>query len=89
VLPSFPKLDVFSLGILFHQYLTGAFPGYDQSEYSYLHEAVLDGHPAEISDEIRDAVDYIVDPSLEKGSTGQSSSIIKVGLDYSIEIIRK
>ena len=44
---------------------------------------------AEISDEIRDAVDYIVDPYLEKGSTGQSSSIIKVGLDYSIEIIRK
>ena len=44
---------------------------------------------AEISDEIRDAVDHIVDPSLEKGSTGQSSSIIKVGLDYSIEIIRK
>jgi hypothetical protein len=34
-------------------------------------------------------VDYIVEPSLERGSTGQSSSIIKVGLDYSIEIIRK
>ena len=50
--PLTSKLDVFSLGILFHQYLTGAFPGYDQSEYSYLHEAVLDGHPAEISDEI-------------------------------------
>ncbi len=44
---------------------------------------------AEISEEIRNAVDYIVDPSLEKCSTGQSSSIIKVGLDYSIEIIRK
>lgn len=44
---------------------------------------------SEISSEIRDAVDHIVDPSLEKGSTGQSSSIIKVGLDYSIEIIRK
>ena len=44
---------------------------------------------AEISEEIRNAVDYIVDPSLEKGSTAQSSSIIKVGLDYSIEIIRK
>jgi L-threonylcarbamoyladenylate synthase len=44
---------------------------------------------AEISAEIRDAVDYVVDPSLEKGSTGSSSSIIKVGLDYSIEIIRK
>ena len=44
---------------------------------------------AEISSAIRDAVDHIVDPALEKGATGQSSSIIKVGLDYSIEIIRK
>ncbi len=44
---------------------------------------------AEISQEIKDAVDHVVDPLLEKGSTGQSSSIIKVGLDYSIEIIRK
>lgn len=44
---------------------------------------------SEISEQIRNAVDHIVDPSLEKGSTGRSSSIIKVGLDYSIEIIRK
>ena len=44
---------------------------------------------AEIADEIKTGVDHIVDPSLEKGATGQSSSIIKVGLDYSIEIIRK
>lgn len=44
---------------------------------------------AEISEAIKSAVDYVVDPSLEKGSTGKSSSIIKVGLDYSIEIIRK
>ena len=44
---------------------------------------------AEIADEIKTGVDYIVDPSLEKGATGQSSSIIKVGLDYSIEVIRK
>ena len=44
---------------------------------------------AEISEEIRSAVDHVVDPSLERGATGQSSSIIKVGLDYSIEIIRK
>ena len=44
---------------------------------------------AEISQTIRDSVDHIVDPSRERGATGQSSSIIKVGLDYSIEIIRK
>lgn len=46
-------------------------------------------HFAEISEAIKSAVDHVVDPSLEKGSTGKSSSIIKVGLDYSIEIIRK
>ena len=44
---------------------------------------------AEISQEVKSAVDHIVDPALERGATGQSSSIIKVGLDYSIEIIRK
>lgn len=44
---------------------------------------------AEISQEIKDAVDHIVEPAFERGSTGHSSSIIKVGLDYSIEIIRK
>ena len=44
---------------------------------------------AEISQEVKSAVDHIVDPALERGSTGQSSSIIKVGLDYSLEIIRK
>lgn len=44
---------------------------------------------AEISQDVKSAVDHIVDPALERGSTGQSSSIIKVGLDYSIEIIRK
>ena len=44
---------------------------------------------AEISSAIREAVDHTVDSALERGATGQSSSIIKVGLDYSIEIIRK
>lgn len=44
---------------------------------------------AEISQEVKDAVDHIVDPAFEKGASGHSSSIIKVGLDYSIEIIRK
>ncbi len=43
----------------------------------------------EIPDEIKGAVDHVVDPALESGATGRSSSIIKVGLDYSIQIIRK
>lgn len=43
----------------------------------------------EITEPILQGVDYIVDRSLESGATGQSSSIIKVGVDSSIEIIRK
>lgn len=43
----------------------------------------------DIPQQIKDAADYIVEPSLEKGATGKSSSIIKVGLDSTIEIIRK
>lgn len=44
---------------------------------------------SEISDAIKNAVDHIVEPSLESRSTGKASSIIKVGLDYSVEIIRR
>ena len=44
---------------------------------------------SEISEEIKNAVDYTVASELEKGSSGQSSSIIKVGLDATIQIIRK
>lgn len=56
--------------------------------------ANISGEPApktfsEIPDEIRNAVDYVADPSLESGSTGTASSIIKVGMDSSIVIIRK
>lgn len=36
-------MDVFSLGLLFHQYLTGKLPDFDTKEYFYAHEAVLDG----------------------------------------------
>ena len=44
---------------------------------------------AEIAEPVRSAVDYVVPSELEKGSTGQSSSIIKVGMDATIQIIRK
>lgn len=42
----------------------------------------------DISESIRAAVDHIVDPSLEAGATGSASQIIKVGMDWSIQIIR-
>ncbi|MCI1639922.1 MAG: threonylcarbamoyl-AMP synthase [Bacteroidales bacterium] len=42
----------------------------------------------DISDDIKNGVDYIVDPSLEDGSTGLASQIIKVELDGEVKVIR-
>lgn len=43
---------------------------------------------AELSEEIKSAVDYTVDPSLEAGASGRASQIIKIGLRGEVEIIR-
>ncbi len=43
---------------------------------------------AEISEDIREAVDYSVPASLERSATGAASQIIKVGLGGEVEIIR-
>ncbi len=55
--------------------------------------ANISGEPApkkfaDISGEIKSAVDYTVDPRLEAGATGLASQIIKIGLDGEVEIIR-
>jgi L-threonylcarbamoyladenylate synthase len=42
----------------------------------------------DISDDIKDSVEYIVDPSLEDGSTGLASQIIKVELNGEVKVIR-
>lgn len=44
---------------------------------------------SEIPQEIKDAVDFVVPPSVDKDSTGKASQILKVGLRGEIEIIRK
>lgn len=44
---------------------------------------------ADISEEIRSAVDFVVEPKLEKGSTGQASQIIKLEMDGRFKIIRQ
>jgi serine/threonine protein kinase len=37
------KIDIFALGLLFHNYLTGRLPGYTVSEFNYPFEAILKG----------------------------------------------
>ena len=43
------KMDVFALGLVFHQFLTGELPSFDE-EYQYAYESVLDGRPLKIGD---------------------------------------
>lgn len=43
----------------------------------------------DISQEIKDAVDYVVSPKMGNGSTGKASQIIKLGLNGEVQIIRK
>ena len=44
---------------------------------------------SEIPQAIKDAVDFVVPPSVDTQSTGKASQILKVGLRGEIEIIRK
>lgn len=43
------KMDIFALGVLFHQYFAGALPGYDESLGNYVGEAVAKGGTATVS----------------------------------------
>lgn len=45
------KIDIFALGILFHEYWVGERPQIG-CDYSYVHEAVLDGSEVQLSDAI-------------------------------------
>ena len=60
------KLDVFALGVLFHQYLSGDLPGFNHEKYDYAFEAVLDGCELEIHPSIPDYFKEILRSMLER-----------------------
>lgn len=60
------KIDVFSLGILFHQYMTGRQPYYDTSQYDYASEAVLDDAPITIDRSIPEEFRIVLEKMLLK-----------------------
>lgn len=60
------KIDVFSLGLLFHQYLTGKMPEYDISKYDYAFEAVLDGQALCCSKELPLPLQSVITGMLER-----------------------
>jgi len=46
------QMDVFSMGLLFHQYLTGELPAFDLENYDYAHEAALDDQELKINERL-------------------------------------
>lgn len=46
------KMDVFALGVLFHQYFTGKLPTFNQEEFFYPGEAAANGEPVTVAPEL-------------------------------------
>lgn len=59
------KIDVFALGLLFHQYLSGELPEFDTDEYDYAYEVVLDDQKLELSETIPAEVRAILEQMLK------------------------
>ena len=59
------KIDVFALGLLFHQYLTGELPEFDTNEYDYAFEAVLDDQKLQVSPELPEKMQSMLNGMLE------------------------
>ena len=60
------KIDVFALGLLFHQYLTGKMPDFDHNEYDYAFDAVLDDQELGISTGLLPELQTMIKGMLEK-----------------------
>lgn len=60
------KMDIFSLGVLFHQYFAGELPGFDHEQSDYAGEAVAKGEQLIVSeqlpDEIRELLSKMLNP---------------------------
>lgn len=59
------KMDIFALGVLFHQYFTGALPGYDTNLGNYAGEAVARGGTATVSADIPADVRTLLEKMLD------------------------
>ncbi|MGN1165607.1 MAG: protein kinase [Lachnospiraceae bacterium] len=59
------KIDVFALGLLFHQYLTGKMPEFDTDEYDYAFDAVLDDQQLQLAPELSPHLQMMIKGMLE------------------------
>lgn len=86
------KIDVFALGILFHQYLTGKMPEFDRAEYDYIFDAVLDEQELGLASELQLGLQEMIKGMLERDPQKRLSmeevySILeRIGLDAETEV---
>lgn len=59
------KVDVFAMGIIFHEILSGKMPEFSD-EYSYVYEAVLNDDKLKLSDEINPFYKELIEKMLKK-----------------------
>lgn len=60
------KSDIFSLGLLFHQYWSGVLPYFDKKEFHYASEALLEGRELEVQPHIPADVGEVIAKMLSR-----------------------
>ncbi len=58
------KLDIFALGILFHQYFSGELPEFDREAVSCPGEAVLQGYKLQLNEKVPNDVSALIEKML-------------------------
>lgn len=83
------KMDIFALGVLFHQYFSGELPGFDREKNTYSGEAVAKGEILRISPKVPDDVaillermlsfDMDVRPTAREVFVGLTDGVVETG----------
>ena len=60
------KIDVFALGILFHEYFTGHLPEFDNSKNAYISGAILNGDDVKLSNRLPENMRLLIRWMLKK-----------------------
>lgn len=68
-----PKVDVFGLGIVFHQLLCGEMPVYNTEEYDYVYECVLNEEMPQLNEEIPEDLRALITRMLSLDHTARPS----------------
>ena len=60
------KIDVFAMGIVFHQIFSGKFPHFDKEKYTYLYASIMDGIKPELDKTIDETTRELICEMLSK-----------------------